>query len=39
MASASPSRAGVVALLLSPQAATITGQVIDAEGRFRRWMH
>ncbi len=28
--------AEVVALLLSPQATTITGQVIDAEGGFRR---
>jgi 3-oxoacyl-[acyl-carrier protein] reductase len=29
--------ADVVALLLSPDAATITGQVIDAEGGFRRF--
>lgn len=29
--------AAVVALLLGPDAATITGQVIDAEGGFRRW--
>ena len=29
--------ADVVALLLSPQAATITGQVLDAEGGFRRF--
>lgn len=29
--------ADVVALLLSPAAATITGQVIDAEGGFRRF--
>jgi 3-oxoacyl-[acyl-carrier protein] reductase len=29
--------ADVVALLLSSQAATITGQVIDAEGGFRRF--
>jgi 3-oxoacyl-[acyl-carrier protein] reductase len=29
--------AGVVALLLSPDAATITGQIIDAEGGFRRF--
>jgi 3-oxoacyl-[acyl-carrier protein] reductase len=28
--------AGVVALLLSEQAATITGQVLDAEAGFRR---
>ena len=28
--------ASVVALLLSPEAATITGQVLDAEGGFRR---
>jgi 3-oxoacyl-[acyl-carrier protein] reductase len=28
--------AGVVALLLGPDAATITGQVVDAEGGFRR---
>jgi 3-oxoacyl-[acyl-carrier protein] reductase len=33
-----PARAAeAVALLLSPQAATITGQVIDAEGGFRRF--
>jgi len=31
--------AAVVALLLSPDAATITGQVVDAEGGFRRWTH
>lgn len=29
--------ADVVALLLSPEAATITGQVVDAEGGFRRF--
>jgi 3-oxoacyl-[acyl-carrier protein] reductase len=29
--------ADVVALLLSPDAATITGQIIDAEGGFRRF--
>jgi 3-oxoacyl-[acyl-carrier protein] reductase len=29
--------ASVVALLLSPDAATITGQIIDAEGGFRRF--
>jgi len=29
--------ADIVALLLSPDAATITGQVIDAEGGFRRF--
>jgi len=29
--------ADVVALLLAPEAATITGQVIDAEGGFRRF--
>ncbi|HWN32544.1 MAG TPA: SDR family oxidoreductase [Pseudonocardia sp.] len=29
--------AGVVALLLGPDAASITGQVVDAEGGFRRW--
>jgi 3-oxoacyl-[acyl-carrier protein] reductase len=29
--------ADVVALLLSPSAATITGQVVDAEGGFRRF--
>lgn len=29
--------ASVVALLLSPEAATITGQVVDAEGGFRRF--
>ncbi|QWF81489.1 SDR family oxidoreductase [Amycolatopsis sp. CA-230715] len=29
--------AGVVALLLSPDANTITGRVIDAEAGFRRW--
>lgn len=29
--------AGVVALLLSEDAATITGRVIDAEAGFRRW--
>jgi 3-oxoacyl-[acyl-carrier protein] reductase len=29
--------AAVVALLLGPDAATITGQVVDAEGGFRRW--
>lgn len=29
--------ANVVALLLSPDAATITGQIIDAEGGFRRF--
>lgn len=28
--------AAVVALLLSPDAASITGQVVDAEGGFRR---
>ena len=27
----------VVALLLGPDAASITGQVVDAEGGFRRW--
>jgi len=29
--------AAVVALLLAPEAATITGQVVDAEGGFRRF--
>ena len=29
--------AGVVAMLLGPDAATITGRVIDAEAGFRRW--
>lgn len=29
--------ADVVALLLAPEAATITGQVLDAEGGFRRF--
>lgn len=29
--------AGVVALLLTDDAATITGRVIDAEAGFRRW--
>lgn len=29
--------ASVVALLLGPDAETITGQVVDAEGGFRRW--
>jgi 3-oxoacyl-[acyl-carrier protein] reductase len=29
--------ADVVALLLAPEAATITGQVVDAEGGFRRF--
>ena len=29
--------ADVVALLLDPAAATITGQVVDAEGGFRRY--
>jgi 3-oxoacyl-[acyl-carrier protein] reductase len=29
--------AGVVALLLDPDAAPVTGQVIDAESGFRRW--
>lgn len=29
--------AGVITLLLSPEAASITGQVIDAEGGFRRF--
>lgn len=29
--------AGVVALLLLPEAASITGHVIDAEGGFRRF--
>jgi 3-oxoacyl-[acyl-carrier protein] reductase len=29
--------ANVVALLLTPDAATMTGQIIDAEGGFRRF--
>jgi 3-oxoacyl-[acyl-carrier protein] reductase len=29
--------AGVVAMLLSAEAATITGQTVNAEGGFRRW--
>ncbi|MBN9098494.1 MULTISPECIES: SDR family oxidoreductase [unclassified Pseudonocardia] len=29
--------AAVVAMLLGPDAETITGQVVDAEGGFRRW--
>ena len=29
--------AGVVAMLLGPDAATVTGRVIDAEAGFRRW--
>ncbi|MDN5749596.1 MAG: SDR family oxidoreductase [Pseudonocardia sp.] len=29
--------AAVVAMLLSPDAATVTGQVVDAEAGFRRW--
>ena len=29
--------ASVVALLLSPEAATVTGQVVDAEAGFRRF--
>jgi len=29
--------ADVVALLLAPEAATLTGQVVDAEGGFRRF--
>ncbi len=29
--------AAVVALLLGPDAATITGRVLDAEAGFRRW--